>query len=254
MKKRLVAVLVVFEIFYSCKDLKSEQKVLHDKNNDTAVINSISEINSDSIQTKDLKIDEIEKNTCEYKDTLEYQDTKYSVYNESKMHGKGVISLEINDELTILNEDNTVFGNIKSLGESEYEINLPSKIIARTFVPMFDKFYFDANEPLKKDEFLKIYINKELKKINKNQVQYKFNKWEDFIKKEFIKLRYCNNSIASKKDNNVYEVLEIVNDSMKIKSVSKKVCDAIEEYKNVTKKIKWKNNQEALMIYFFSCD
>lgn len=254
MKKTLIPILILFEIFYSCKDLKSEEKVVNNQIKDSLVINSINGINRDSIQNKDLKINEVNKGYLEDKDTLEYQGDKYAVYNEYKMRGKGVLSLDISKELIILNEDNTVFGNIKSFGESDYEINLPSKIIARSLVPIFDKFYFDGEEPTKKDEFLKIYINKELKKIKKNQVQYKYSKWEDYVKDEFIKLRNYKNSTSKNKDLNVYEVLEIIDDSMKIKSVSKKTCDAIEKYENITKNIKWKNSNQELMIHFFSCD
>lgn len=39
-----------------------------------------------------------------------------------------------------------------------------------------------------------------------------------------------------------YKALKIEGDSMQIKSVPKTDCDYIENYKNITKWIKWKDN------------
>jgi hypothetical protein len=241
MKNKLTTILIAFLFLISCKDMKNEE--IHKNDNIT-----------DSIVQKEVQKSKNENVECLDKDSLQYQDSKITVYNEFKMRGSGIISLTINDKVTILNEDNTIFGDIASMEESDYSINLPKKIVARSFVPVFDSFYFDAEKPNDKEDFLKVYINKEIKKIKKNQVEYSFENWADYVKKSFIKLRDCNASNSKQKDNNTYEVIQMIGDSIKVKSISKKSCDVIEYYKDVTKKIKWKSNQNVLLINFFSCD
>jgi hypothetical protein len=240
MKNKFLTILVVLVIVISCKKAEKVDEVIVPENN---------------VSSKEqIKVDEVSVNIiCEDKDTLEYQNDKISVYNEYKMRGDGVAILNVNDKIEILNQDNTIFGEITVSEEEGYQINLQNKIVARSFVPEFDKFYFDAEEPNKSDEFVILYINKEQKKIKNIQDNYKFQKWEDFVKGDFIKLRGCNNISKSKKDINTYSVLEIYGDSMKVKSASKNDCDAIEDYTNLTKKIKWKKN-DFLLIDLYSCN
>lgn len=235
MKNKLNTILIVLIFTFSCKEVKKEEII-----ENTTIKDTVSEVSND-------KLNNIE---CEDKDTLQYQNDKISVYNEFKIRGKGVLNITIKDKVTILNEDDTVFGEIVLREESDYEINMPSKIVARSIVPPFDIFSFDSEDPKENDQFLKIYINKEVKKINKNQVEFSFEKWKDYIKKSFINIRNCNNQ----KDLNIYEVLEIKDNTIKIKSLSKESCDAIDNYTDITKEIKWKNNQDVLLIDFFSCD
>jgi hypothetical protein len=175
------------------------------------------------------------------------------VKSEFIIRGEGVVNLSILDKLIIYNEDDSIFGEIIPLGESEYKINMPSKIIARYFVPMLDQFIFDANESKKDDMFIEIYINNEIRKIKKESVEYQFQKWEDYVKNSFINLRNCSNSIDNKKDNNTYQVISVNKDFLKLKSISKSSCDAIENYTNVTKSVKWRD-KDTLLISFYECN
>ena len=235
MKKILILIITTSLFTSSCKNVEKE------KEKQSLII---------ADTTRGSKSVKVEISICKDNDTLEYQDDKISVYNEFKTRGSGVLSITIIDKVTILNDDDTIFGEIISNDESGYEIKLPSKIVARSFVPLFDIFSFDAEQPDSNDEFLKIYINKELKKINKSQVEFDYKKWEDYVKGSFVKIRNCNKP----KDYNVYRVLKIDNNLIKIKSISKKSCDMIENYTDVTKEIEWKNENGILLIHFFSCN
>lgn len=238
MKIKFVILSVVIVILSSCKDEKKDGKLK--LTTDTTIQDSINVKNS-------ININDIQ---CFDNDTLQFQDSKISVYNEFKIRGKGVLSIAITDKVTILNEDNTFFGEIVLKEESDYEINLPTKIVARSFVPAFDDFSFDAEEPSDNNEYLKIYINKALKKISKKQVEYSFDKWDDYLKKSLINIRNCNEA----KDNNTYKIIKIEDNLIKIQSISKKQCDGIENYKPVSKEIKWKNSQDVLLVNFYSCN
>lgn len=236
MKKRLsVFLITLLVINYSCKDNTQKEEGLNQKVQDTIA------------ETKNHEVKDL---SCQDNDTLQYEDTKISIYNEYKLRGDGVVSISINDKLSILNEDNSLFGEIILKEESDYEINLPKKIVARSMVPVFDDFSFDADKPKDNDEFIHIYINKEPKRIRKTQVEFSFDNWEDYLKNSFIKLRNCNNE----KDLNIYKVLNVMKDYIKVKSISKESCENIDNYTDVTKELKWKNNENVLMIDFFSCN
>ena len=179
--------------------------------------------------------------------TSDYQGIKF--YSENTLRGKGVVELTIDKNLEILNSDKTCFGTISLLNNdfgTTYKINFPKKMVtAREIIPddEFQVFSFDSELPEINNEFLIIYINKEQKMIKKTDVKYKFLNWDDYVKSAYIRLYG--------KDKNLYKVIEIKNDSLKIKSISKSDCDYVESYKDVTKWIKWKDNNCKLIKFNF---
>lgn len=193
------------------------------------------------------------ENYCKSLDTLTFQNDSLTVKSEFIIRGDGVLTLDISDKLIMYNQDDSIFGEISLIGESTYDINLPKIIIARQFVPMFDQFVFDANKPKKENEYLEIFVNKELKKIKKNIVSYQYETWSDYVKKSFINIRNCKNLDENLIDKNTYEIIKISKDSMDIKSISKNSCDAIASFIDTKKTIRWKKNKE-LLIYFYECN
>lgn len=190
------------------------------------------------------------KSECSF-DSLKMQTSEYNgvnFYSENTMRGKGILQLSINENLSIMNIDNTSFGSI-SFQNNSYKIKLPSKTIAREIIPdsEFQIFSFDAEFPETSKEYLIIYLNKERKLINKKNIEYKFLSWEDYIKSAYVQLTNNIENISKEEHNYWYKVLEIKNDSMQIKSVPKTDCDYIESYKDVTKRIKWKNQNCKLI-------
>ena len=186
------------------------------------------------------------------KDSLVYEDDILTSNTDFVIHGDGVINLNISKEVIIYNDDDSVFGKITFSEESEsYVLDMPKVINARYFVPLLDQFYFDAKEPAADDPYLYIYINSDVKKVKINTVKYNFITWENYVKANFVTLRKMNNK--EQLDKNTYHVLSMENDSINIKSITKSECDAIEEYKDVSKKIRWKNN-DLLLINFYECN
>lgn len=236
--KRYYIIAVTLLFLSSCKDKTEETK---------------EEMKITTNEKVDLNNEMSNLNLCKNTDTLIYKNDSLIVKSEFTMRGSGVVSLNISDKLIIYNEDESIFGEITAMGESEYDIKLPSTIIARYFVPMFDQFYFDANEPNNNNDFIEVYINKEVKKIKKNLVDYQFETWNDYVKKSFINLRNCSNSVDAKSDINTYEIISINKDSVKIKSISKSSCDAIENFTNTTKSIRWREDN-VLLISFYECN
>lgn len=237
MKNLVIIIILIPLIFVGCK------------NNDD--IKNKKELESSKKNVQIIKEDDLD--ICKNKDTLTFQDEKLLVKSEFTMRGDGVLSLDIIDKLIIYNQDETVFGEISMTGESTYDLNLPKTIVARYFAPMFDQFVFDAPEPNKKSEYLEMFVNKELKKIKKNTVSYNFEFWNDYVKKSFINVRYCNINNKKNIDKNTYEIVKISNDSMNIRAISKVSCDAISNYVETKKTIRWKKNNE-LLIYFYECN
>lgn len=228
---RLVFIITIIS-FLSCNKqtkviTEDSIKVVNHLNTEQASLNTIKNSYSDSLNSL----------TCEYKGI--------KFYTENKIRGDGVANLIIN-KIEILNLDKTIFGVIDFINES-YDINLPSKIIAREIIPHieYQVFSFDAEDTDK--DYLIIYINKERKLIEKKELNYSFSRWEEYIKSAFIRLT---TNIDIKNENELkywYEVIEIKEDSMKIKSLPKEFCDYIEDYEDTSRWIKWKNNNYKLI-------
>lgn len=201
---------------------------------------------NDTVARQEISYDNISKDSLVYEDDILTSNTDFVI------HGDGVINLNISKEVIIYNNDNSLFGKIAFSEESEsYVMDMPKVVNARYFVPLLDQFYFDAKNPVEDDTYLHIYINSEVKKVKKNTVDFNFVTWENYLKANFVTLRKMNNK--DQLDKNTYKVLSIENDSISIKSVAKSECDAVEVYKDVTKKIRWKNNN-LLLINFYECN
>lgn len=173
--------------------------------------------------------------------TSDYQGIKF--YTENTLRGKGVIEIFIKKRLEILNSDKTLFGNISPINDdtNTYEINLPKTVIAREIIPdsEFSVFSFDSELPQTDKDYLIIYINKEKKMIKKSDEKYDFLSWDKYVKSAYIQL--------NENDNYLYKVLEINKDSLKIKSIPKSDCDYVQHYKDITKWVKWKDNNCKLI-------
>lgn len=204
------------------------------------------EFDNDTVARQEISYDNISKDSLVYEDDILTSNTDFVI------HGDGVINLNISKEVIIYNNDNSLFGKIAFSEESEsYVMDMPKVVNARYFVPLLDQFYFDAKNPVEDDTYLHIYINSEVKKVKKNTVDFNFVTWENYLKANFVTLRKMNNK--DQLDKNTYKVLSIENDSISIKSVTKSECDAVEVYKDVSKKIRWKNNN-LLLINFYECN
>lgn len=183
----------------------------------------------------------------------EYGGIKF--YTEDKLRGDGVVQLLIDMDIEILNVDKTVFGSIKlnSNVEEPFDIKLPKSVIARELIPNIEYriFCFDAEQPESDNDFLIIYINKEKRLISKQRCKYKFSSWEAYAKTAFVHLTPKVKNSSKEEKLYYYEVLQVKGDSMKIKSVSKTSCDYVEEYKDVTKWIKWKDNSYKFIAFDF---
>lgn len=202
------------------------------------------------------EMDTIEKIETSYdnvsKDSLLFEDDILTSKTDFIIQGDGVVNINISQELTIYNNDDSLFGKIMFSEESEsYVLEMPKVINARYFVPMLDQFYFDAKNPNTDDSYLYIYINSEVKKVKKTTVDFNFVTWENYLKSNFITLRKMQNN--DQLDKYIYQVLNVEKDSISIKSIAKEECDAVELYKDVSKKIRWKDN-DLLLINFYECN
>ena len=158
-------------------------------------------------------------------------------------------------EIEILNTDKTLFGKICSYEEVNrfdnqiyitYKLQFPTDIIVREIIPdsEIQVFIFDSQNPKTNEEYLIIYINGKQKLISK-QVEYSYVTWEEYIKSTFIRLK--------EQDDFYYNVLEIKNDSILIKSVNVDYCGQgdNENFREITKRVKWKENNRKLVDFSF---
>ncbi len=186
--------------------------------------------------------------------TSEYGGIKF--FSENTMRGKGVLDLTINKKINILNMDKSFWGSISVFNNGisdSYDINFPTKVIAREVIPdsEYQVFCFDSEHPKTDNNFLIIYINKEKKLIEIKDIKYNFSLWPDYIKSAYIQLDSTINNVSIDEQKYWYKALKIKNDSMQIKSVSKTDCDYIDSYKNTTIWIKWKiNNCKLIKLNF----
>ncbi|WP_374951509.1 hypothetical protein [Mucilaginibacter sp.] len=120
---------------------------------------------------------------------LLYQDGGIATFVDSKKRGTGVISfqLDVNKRLDIYDEDGSEFGFIV-LNEdfSYFTLNMPEKVVARKVVPTYDfaAFDFDAEPVSINDEYLRIYVNKKLRKVKKAGAKYTYSDWAQYSKYE----------------------------------------------------------------------
>jgi len=183
-----------------------------------------------------------------------------SFFTENTMRGSGVVHLSIDQPIDILNLDKTIYGRIVPSivrgadGEfTDYEINLPETVIARQIIPYNELriFEFDAESPDQDSTHLTVYINRERKLILKKDLQYSFLSWNDYIKSAFVTLTAAVQKISIAERKYLYQILEIKDDSILIRSVPKSACDYVEDYKPISKWVKWRTDHCKLIEFNF---
>ncbi|TLX24419.1 hypothetical protein FE904_16330 [Chryseobacterium indologenes] len=224
--------------------------------NKTAKIDGISK---GHFKQKEVSLKSNKKNTLCKDDSIKIKVSEYNgieFFTENIMRGDGVIQLTPTREIKILNLDKTIYGSIipQSINQvPSLEIYLPKTTIAREIIPdsEFQIFDFDAELPSKENAFIKIYINKEQKLISKNNLKYKFLTWKEYVESAFIQLTPNIKNITKEELQLWYKSDKINGDSMLIKSIVKTECEYVEDYKDISKWIKWKNNNCKLIKFSF---
>jgi len=244
MKKNILTYFTIAFLVIACKDGSQN------KTEDAGLNDTIVQASSEEIATQNI-------DDCKEGESLVFEGETLASYTEDRMRGQGVISfsMNINDRLTILNEDDTQFGEIV-LNEDMtfFTLTMPKKIVARKVISNFDfaAFDFDAENTTADKEYLLIYVNKEKKKVKKTDLKFTFSTWEDYVKKETIKLKTCNLLPDAKGKDVTFDVVEVKGDEIKIKST--KDCGGEDApFENLKGNIKWKSGQ-TLLIDFAVCN
>lgn len=251
MKKRFFIYAATAILSIGCKDAPHNTTATeHSQSNDTSVSNGSSqEIASNKIIP------------CKESESLVFEGEAFASYTEDKIRGYGIVSftMDINDRLTILNEDDSSFGEIVLNEDMTYfTLTMPKKIVARKVIPNYDfaSFDFDCENVNTDKDYLIIYINKQKKKIKKTDLKYTFLTWENYIKKQFIELKECNlivdGNVNPKSKDLAFAVTEIKGDIIKIKSV--KDCNGEDQrFYDIKGQVKWKSD-DILLINFALCN
>lgn len=196
---------------------------------------------------------------CSEGDSSQLNMTEYkgiTFFTENTMRRSGVVHLSINQKVDILNLDKTLYGSIVPKVDGEfmgYEINLPKTVIARQVIPYAELqiFEFDSESPDQDGTYLTVYINRERKLILKKDLQYSFLSWDDYIKSAFVRVTAPAQNVSLAERKYLYQVLEIKDDSMLIRSVPKSACDYVEDYKPISKWVKWRTDHCKLIEFNF---
>ena len=125
--------------------------------------------------------------------TYLFKHKDFNFYTEKELRGSGIVSLDIENKLEILNTDKTIFGTIitNNNGDDTFDVMFPTKkIILRDIftLPEAGIYIFDAEKPNESSEFIEIYVNKEKKLIKKSKTKYVFETW-DYVKKRLEELK-----------------------------------------------------------------
>lgn len=251
MKKRFFIYAAIAILLIGCKDAPHNTTATeHSQSNDTSVANGSSqEIASNEIIP------------CKESESLLFEGETFTSYTEDKIRGNGIVSftMDINDRLTILNEDDSSFGEIVLNEDMTYfTLTMPKKIVARKVIPNYDfaSFDFDCENVNADKDYLIIYINKQKKKIKKTDLKYTFSTWENYIKKQFIQLKECNlivdGNVNPNSKDQAFAVTDIKGDVIKIKSV--KDCNGEDtRFYAIQGQAKWKSD-DVLLINFALCN
>ena len=240
----LLAILIV-----ACKEKSNEEGKEANENQ----IVSDSSAYSKNVDVKD----------CPNEETLVLEGETFKSYTEDIMRGKGVITftMDINDRLDFLNEDDSVFGEIV-LNEDMpfFTLKMPGKVIARKVIPNYDfaAFDFDCEGISSDPNYFIIYINKEKRKVKKDGIKYTFSTWEEYIKKQHIGLKSCNliksgnGAINQKSSNQAFIVNKINGDEIEITSDKSCLGEDV-PFQSIKGKVKWKAGNR-LLINFALCN
>jgi len=238
MKKYVLIYITTSFLIVACKDA-SQNKETASELNKTAVDSSSKEVKPQNITD------------CKESESLVFEGETFTSYTEDRMRGQGIVSftMNINDRLTILNEDDTNFGEIVLNEDMTYfTLTMPKKVVARKVIPNYDfaTFDFDAEEVNANNEYLFIYLNKEKKKVKKTDLKFTFLTWENYIKKHSLKLKTCNLLMNAKGQDLTFDVTEVNGDEIKIKS-SKNCSGEDAPYESIKGNIKWKSGNLLLI-------
>lgn len=251
MKKKYIIYSILAVLVISCKETPNTATDAPQTNENSAPVASSEETVKADITA------------CQEKESVVWESENFVSYTEDRMRGKGVISftMDINDRLDILNEDNSNFGEIV-LNEdlTFFTLTMPKKVVARKVITTYDFAAFDfdcENVDANRDYFL-IYVNKQKRKVKKTGLKYTFSTWEEYIKKQSISLKDCNmiadqqgNSNPKSKDQ-VFTITEINGDEIKITS-SKDCQEEDKPFQVVNGMVKWKSGN-VLLIDFAVCN
>ena len=188
---------------------------------------------------------------------LIYSDEYFTSYTDDFIRSEGVIEIElITNELVILNLDDSIFEKFIFNLESYLIENGTSEIIARKFIPNEDflSICFDSKSFTDDDEFILIFINKQLKKIEKAKYIVQYSNWLDYIKNEYINIK--NDNLLDVNTNNGYKplqksinytyVVKEINDNiLSLVSTSTGCCNCAEKIEGI---VKWKDNNNKLLV------
>ena len=194
---------------------------------------------------------------CPAGESLIYGDETFDSYTEDTMRGTGIISFLLmpNDRLTILNEDDSNFGEIVlNEDRSYFTLTMPKKVVARRLIttPDFETFEFDAENVNASKDYLFIYVNKEKKKVKKSGLNFTFYSWENYIKEQSIELKDCNLLTDAKGKANpkskglAFKITDLKGDEIKIKS-TKDCLGEDGDYQDLKGKLKWKSGNVLLI-------
>lgn len=199
---------------------------------------------------------------CKPGTSLLFEDAGISCFTEDTIRGPGVVSFqfETNNRMDIFNLDGTSFGNFVLNEDGDfYTLDMPQKTTARQVIPNLDfaAFDFDAEPVNANQDSLLIYVNKEKRKVEKNQLKYTYNTWPQYLLNNTINLKPCNllkstdGKIISKSLDQIFRITAVKGDLIEIKSI--KGCQADIPYQDMRGTVKWRE-AGRLLIDFASCD
>jgi hypothetical protein len=254
MKKIIFTYAAIAFLLVSCKETPKD--TMAEAETPTLTETPATAASSESMATGDIS-------TCKEGESLVFQGETFTSYTEDKMRGVGVISftMDINDRLAILDAEDDAFGEIVLNEDMTYfTLTMPKKVVARKVVTNYDfaAFDFDAENVNTNKDYLIIYVNKEKRKVKKSDLKYTFLTWEDYIKKQTLKLKDCNlltdaNGKPNLKSKGLaFNVIEIKGDEIKIKS-TKDCLGEDAPFQNLEGKVKWKSGN-ALVVDFATCN
>ena len=199
---------------------------------------------------------------CKPETSLLLEDAGISTYTEDRIRGSGVVSFqfEINERLDFTEMDGSPFGFFVLNEDGEYyTLDMPQKTIARRVIPEqdFASFDFDA-EPVGTDpDFLLVYVNREKRKVKKDQLKYTYQTWPEYLRYSIISLKPCNllkgndGSTIKESLGQYFKVLGVKGELIEIKSTT--ACQPEVPLLEMRGWVKWRA-ASSLLIDFAVCD
>lgn len=199
---------------------------------------------------------------CEPKLTLVFDDDNIKSLTSDEIYGSGIILFDLlpGNKLSILNDDDSVYGELFAKEDLTFESTLPKQVIARKLIATSDfaTYTFDGDKIMADKDFVTIYINKTRKKVNKAQIKFDYKTWEDYLLTQTLHLKNCNllrdvykSPIPRSSDLN-FNVLEVKGDSIRIRSSKDCLEDGV-PFQNLAGWLRWKSRNK-LLVDFTICN